>query len=391
MDKGKLRIGILMPSYYMSQTRFPNRICSPRELGVNLANALVDRGHDVTVFSTEDTKTRAKLVASSLAFLPTDMDWRKERDRVQVRRKTKKESQGTMHVEFELLSRAYRMAAKGLFDIFHSFHSFGENQHGAHYFEDITGFPTVYTLHNTLPEKGTPSDAFLERWKHHRFVAISSSQRQKGNLHFTGTVHNGILPEAYPPNFTDNRKVAYLAWMGRVYAMKGLDDAVRVAIKLHQQLHFAPTNVEQNGDPKYFEKDVLPLLHRSDYRAFSFLQNSARARFLAQAKVFLFPIHWDEPFGMTMIEAMATGTPVIAFGRGAVPEVVVSGKTGFIVPESDGIDGLIEAVKKIDALSPEEYKEMRKRCRRHVEAHFTVEHMTAGYEAIYRRMLEKKN
>src|SRR3989344_8745154 len=93
-----LRIGILAPSLFMSPTRFPNRIFAPRELAVNLADAFVDRDHTVTLFSTEDIQTKARLIASNLSFLSTRVDWRKEYDRLILRRKTKQEVFGTMHV-----------------------------------------------------------------------------------------------------------------------------------------------------------------------------------------------------------------------------------------------------------------------------------------------------
>ena len=127
--------------------------------------------------------------------------------------------------------------------------------------------------------------------------------------------------------------------------------------------------------------------------------------FLGNAKAFLFPIHWEEPFGLVMVEAMACGTPVVAYNRGSVPEIVKDGVTGFIVdpPEEDlnsqisnhndqqgswiikkrGIEGLVEAVRRISEID-------RKACKKHVEEHFTVDHMVDGYIDVYRKILDNQ-
>ncbi len=124
--------------------------------------------------------------------------------------------------------------------------------------------------------------------------------------------------------------------------------------------------------------------------------------FYKKAKCFLYPLMWDEPFGYIFLESMACGTPVVAFARGSVPEVVKDGETGFIVNSSPedirgnfvikktGIDGLCEAVERIYAMPEEEYRQMRGNCRGHVERNFTVERMVDEYEKVYEKILSKK-
>ena len=121
--------------------------------------------------------------------------------------------------------------------------------------------------------------------------------------------------------------------------------------------------------------------------------------FYGRAKALLYPIEWEEPFGLVLIESMACGTPIVAFARGSIPEVVIDGETGFIVNPSDsdirgnfiikktGKEGLKEAVEKIYAMSEAEYRQMRLNCRKHVEANFTVEKMVDGYEKVYQKLL----
>ena len=98
-------------------------------------------------------------------------------------------------------------------------------------------------------------------------------------------------------------------------------------------------------------------------------------------------IHWEEPFGLVMIEAMATGTPIIAYGRGSVPEIVVDGETGFIVPPEKGVAGFIDAVKKLYAMPQEDYARMRRNCRKRVEDNFNIKRMIDNYEELYNQFI----
>lgn len=119
-----------------------------------------------------------------------------------------------------------------------------------------------------------------------------------------------------------------------------------------------------------------------------------------KAAYFLYPVQWEEPFGLVFLEAMTCGTPVIAFARGAVPEIIVDGVTGFIINPSDddirgdwiikktGVDGLREAIERISSLSKVNYEKMRQACRKHVEENFTVEKMVENYEKVYKKVIE---
>ena len=129
-----------------------------------------------------------------------------------------------------------------------------------------------------------------------------------------------------------------------------------------------------------------------------FLEQKELVSYYQNAKLFLFPIEWEEPFGLVMIEAMAAGTPIVAFARGSVPEVIKDGETGFIVNSSDedkrgdwivkkvGIDGLCEAVERIYSMPKDHYRQMRKNCRGHVEKFFTIEKMIDNYEMVYKQI-----
>jgi len=188
---------------------------------------------------------------------------------------------------------------------------------------------------------------------------------------------------------------------GRIKPEKGFEQAMEVA-QLTQRKLILSGDVRASQE-KYFYDIIQPKIKINPnlIHFFGFVNHSMMDSFFERGKLMLFPIQWEEPFGLVMVEAMATGTPVVAFARGAVPEVIKDGVTGLIVNPSDkdirgnwlikktGIAGLCEAVEKIYAMPKAEYQQMRRNCRQHVEANFTVEKMVAGYEKVYQKVLEQ--
>src|SRR3989344_3665570 len=194
----------------------------------------------------------------------------------------------------------------------------------------------------------------------------------------------------------------YMLWMSRIdypHMDKGVHDAMFVANILGKKLRV--TGFVEPGSRTYVDNTLRALITPD----IMFEEQGAsmpvdKNALFGSAKLFLFPTQWEEPFGIVMLEAMACGTPVVAYARGAIPEVIVNGVTGFIVTPSDndkrgdfvikktGCDGLCEAVERIYAMNPEEYAQMRKNCRAHVEKHFTVERMVDQYEELYARLLK---
>jgi len=168
-------------------------------------------------------------------------------------------------------------------------------------------------------------------------------------------------------------------WFGRISQAKGLDIAIKIAREMKIDLLIAGKIV--NPEAKiFFEKKVRPYLGKKIKFAGELKSEKDKSEFLGEAKAFLYPLQWEEPFGLAMIEAMACGTPVIAFRRGSVPEIVEHGKTGFVV--SDSVEALADAVGKIDRID-------RKATRQWVENNFSNEHMTDGYEKLYFELCRK--
>ncbi|MFA6005845.1 MAG: glycosyltransferase [Patescibacteria group bacterium] len=257
--------------------------------------------------------------------------------------------------------------------------------------------PCFFTLHSpgTAIEVDTMK-AFNSKNIH--YISISKNQQKSyGGLQFAGTVHNGLDLKASTFNVKGGNNLVIGA---RILPEKGIYEGILAAGKTGKNLDIAG-EVRSSSNQYYIQK-IEPLLKQ--YKNIQFLQfmnHNLMNSFFGTGKASLVPIQWEEPFGLVMIESMATGTPVIAFARGSVPEVIKDGETGFIVNSSDddirgnwvikktGIDGLCEAIEKVYTMSEDRYQDMRRACRNHVEQNFTVEKMAKGYEKIYQEVLSE--
>jgi glycosyltransferase involved in cell wall biosynthesis len=209
-------------------------------------------------------------------------------------------------------------------------------------------------------------------------VSISDAQRaplEACRPCWAGTVYHGQPLERYPFSAEDR---GYLAFLGRCSPEKQLDVAIEIARRVGLTLKIAAK--VDDKDREYFDRVIAPQLDDPLIEFIGEIGDADKPAFLGGARALLFPIDWPEPFGLVMAEAMACGTPVVARPCGAVPEVVVHGRTGFVV---DSLVELVEAVKRIDEID-------RAECRRHVEARFSVARMTDDYEAVYGRLQARR-
>jgi glycosyltransferase involved in cell wall biosynthesis len=232
--------------------------------------------------------------------------------------------------------------------------------------------PTVVTTHG--PVTGDMGDYYESLGDAVGLVAISDAQRRANpRLNWVGTVHNAIDTAVWP--FAD-RKDDYVLWVGRMCDDKAPHLAIDAARAARRHIVLAGKCTEP-AEREYFAREIGPRL-RDDVTFIDQATTEQKRELLAHAAAFLFPIQWDEPFGMVMIEAMVCGTPVVAFPRGAVPEVVVDGVTGILVHSVPELSTAIDAATALDPRA----------CRRHVEEHFDLSVMAAGYEQIYRDVIE---
>ena len=335
----------------------------------DLTEELVRRGHEVTLFATGDAKTSAKLSFVFPKALGNDGNLKKN--------------------PFTILSQilpAFKRA--GEFDLIHS-HSLGQTM----YLAELVKTPVLHTLHGTITQGDTSPEkyALYKEFSQQNYVSISNSQRLGlPELNFVKTVYNGINLEKFPLGLG---KRNYLAWLGRITPKKGVVEAIKVSQAVGLPLKIAA--FIDPVDQAFFETEVKPLLTK-EIEFLGELDALGRAKFLSEALALLFPIKWQEPFGLVMVEAMACGTPVIAFNRGSVAEVVVNDQTGYVVEgsvpldpgkiDTQGVERMATAVKKIMSLDSLNAQSLRKACRLHVETKFTIKAMVDGYEEVYQKL-----
>jgi glycosyltransferase involved in cell wall biosynthesis len=311
-----------------------------------LTEALVELGHDVTLFASGDSRTSAKLEAVWPRALRLDPAIR---DRI------------APHM---LMMELVRRRADE-FDVLHfhmdyySFSLFGRQT-----------TPYVTTLHGRLdlPEQQPVFDTFPEA----PVISISNAQRAPmPQANWMTTIHHGLPETLYQPL---PRERKYLAFMGRISPEKRVDTAIRIAGRCGLPIRIAAK--VDSADREYFEKEIEPLLALPHVEYIGEIADHQKAEFLSGAQALLFPIDWPEPFGLVMIEAMACGTPVVAFRRGSVPEVLEHGLTGYIV---DDENAAVEAVGRLGELS-------RERVRQRFDERFTARRMALDYLAAYQRL-----
>lgn len=365
-----MKIGLLLPSLLMAD-RFADRIFAPKDLFLALADGLVKKGHEVTVYSTSNTKTQAKLISGSRMF--------EEKNLPSVRVRTDKEEYTLFKLnyteyELDLTVKAYQHAQEVGVDLMHSYHD-----SIAHQIAQLSPIPTLYTLHDPSFDNGTLEGWRFDRFPKDRYIAISQRQKEifDSRINVIGVVYHGL-----DTNEWDFEREAgeYLAFAGRFIPEKGVEDALSVSELLHIPLHLATS--ENYLGTSYYKDELEARLKNPLFSFTGYLSAKARNDWLKHARALMFPIKWEEPFGMVMIEAMACGTPVIAYNRGSVSEIVNDGVTGFVVDEKEGVDGLARAVGRVGEID-------RAACRRHVEENFTVKEMVEGYEKAYYQTLQK--
>jgi glycosyltransferase involved in cell wall biosynthesis len=217
---------------------------------------------------------------------------------------------------------------------------------------------------------------FYRRFSDMPLVSISNAQRMPlPNANFVATIHHGLPLDLLTPNFEP--KGGYLAFLGRISPEKRPDRAIAIARSAGLPLKVA-AKVDK-ADDGYFRDVIAPMLQGSGVEFVGEINENTKNEFLGQAAALLFPIDWPEPFGLVMIEAMACGTPVLAFRRGSVPEIIEDGRTGRIVSD---VDEAVRAIPELLALD-------RKTIRARFEERFSAVRMTTDYVRLYQKMLRK--
>ncbi|MEW6381276.1 MAG: glycosyltransferase family 4 protein [bacterium] len=315
-----------------------------------LTEELIRQGHEVTLFASGDSITRARLIAPCKRSL-----------------RLNRECQDYMAHHVLMLEQVFKEADH--FDI-------------AHFHIDYIHFPTlrrfkiphVSTLHGRLDIPDL-FDLYRE-FREMPVVSISDNQRKPLPwINWQGTIYHGLPEDLY--TFREEHG-KYLAFLGRISPEKRLDRAIQIAMRVGMEIKIAAKVDLANMD--YFNDVVKPLFRNPLTDYIGEIGEHEKNEFLGNAYALLFPIDWPEPFGLVMIEAMACGTPVIAYRSGSVPEIIDDGVTGFLV---NGMEEAVAATRQVTALS-------RRQCRQVFEERFSARRLAKDYLKLYQRMTDAR-
>ena len=348
---GPLRIAMVVPPYFDVP---PKAYGGVEAVVADLVDSLCERGHHVTLFGAGEPGTKADFVPLWDRIVPERLGdpFPEVVHALRVRRAIE------------------RLAETQGIDLVHD-HTFAGPLNAPAYAN--LGLPTVVTVHG--PVQNDCYRYYRELGEECSLVAISDRQRELApELPWAGRVHNALRPDQWP--FV-TEKQDYALFLGRFTMDKGphlaLDAAHAAGIPL-----ILAGKCSEPPEKAYFEEYVRPRLTDADH-VFGLADAAAKRKLLSGARCLLFPIRWEEPFGMVMIESMVCGTPVVALRGGAVAEVVVDGVTGRICEEPDELPAAIAEVATFDPAA----------CRAHVEANFGADTLGGGYEQVYRQLLAR--
>lgn len=344
-----MKIAILAPLWKKIP---PDKYGGSELVVADLASALTELGHKVTTFSCDGSSVSGELVPvieKPMYELAGGFNW-----------------SGIQPYEFLSFFEFAKRAGK--FDIVH-------NHMGFHpvAFAPLLPIPMVTTLHSSLE----PDFPYLaERFKNGNFVSISNAQRSLASyLSYVATIYHGIDTSKFDPDFSGGKD--YLVFIGSLTPHKGIDIAVKAALETNERLIIA-------GDLRpefqtFVDEKVMPFVDGQNIKFLGEIGPKEKNKILAGAKGFIFPVRWNEAFGLVMPESLACGTPVIAFNSGSVPEIIEDGKTGFVVKNENGMK---QKIKQLGQIS-------REFCRREAVRRFDKKIMAGNYIELYKKLIDQ--
>lgn len=377
-----MKIGIYIAPFHTIPPEEKN-ILAPWRLVGEIADGLVQRKHDVYLFAPVGSQSLAQVEAFGIEPVALYKD-KLSADDYEKR---------MISEEKKMFEEAIKFAIDHDLEIIHVHQTkrlFG-------LIKQVPKLRFVFTIHNPIDKKFQEEIKQLQSLGNCFFVSISDAQRKGLDLNFVDTVYNGINLVNYP--FSPDSSDRFLA-TGRIVPVKGFEDAISAVKSIGAKLLVSgQAYMERDEARDYWERVISPQI---DGKQIGYHGNFLQIELISvyqRSRALLFPIKWEEPFGLVMVEAMATGTPVIAYSRGSVPEVVKDGVSGYIVNPSDrdirgdykvkktGILGFTEAVRIINDMKIDDYRKLRQSTRKYIEERFSTEKMVRGYEGVYDKII----
>ena len=342
VGSGSLRVCMVAPPWFEIP---PRGYGGTESVVANLVNGLVDLGIHVTLIASGEHRTKAQEFVTVYDTPPSEL-------------------LGDPIPEMIVAVEVERYLRDREFDVVHD-HSLAGPLHAR--FRDA---PTVVTMHG--PVDGRNGDYYARLGRDVHAVAISKAQRRLNTkINWTATVHNSVDVASFTADAT---KEGYVLWLGRFNADKAPEIAIKAALACGRRIVLAGKRNEV-PEKEYFDREVAPLLG-PNVEYVGEADAALKRELLAKASVLAFPIQWEEPFGIVMAEALASGTPIAAFNRGSVPEVIIEGTTGVIAADADDFPRALDAAAQLDPAA----------CRADALARFDTPAMAEGYLRAYRNV-----
>ena len=345
-----------------------NKIYAPGQIISNLVEGLIALGHEVSLFASKESRTSAELISEDLISAHTEigeLQYSDPDNYYMVKNST----------DMYLINSLIREHKKKPFDIIHS-----HDYRNIMFFSNFIDKPIVYTHHgnpvNCLKYE-VEKKRFKKFYNNSLFVGITRNQIKdpiiKEYFNFIDVVYNSVDLNLFKFNSEPENKLIYA---GRMRENKGPHIALEAAKRANEKIVVAGS-----GTGQFWQEKVLPYSDDPNTEFLGHVPYEQMPKLFGDSKAFIFPLTHDEPFGMVVIEAMACGTPVIAYDNGPVHELIDDGVTGIIVKDNS-IEALVEAIKQIDKID-------RKKCREHVEQKFDTSVMVRGYETVYKKVVSE--
>lgn len=378
----KLRVALVVPHIFLHRDILPHVIFSPGTLAIELAEGLATHAIDVTLFSPGPVDTTVPTVCADMSYFETELAGRNDTYIDLLKKHPFTFVSLARQVQTELIAKAYQAANNDEYDVVHIYTN---EEDTALPFAQLCQKPVVFTHHDPFNFMVKYKSVF-PKYTHLPWISMSYAQRSSmpADTHWIGNVYHGINPTQFEAD-TSIQNRDYIAYLGRIIEPKGVHLAI-AAVKKYNETAQTPMTLKIAGkhyaNDTYWDERIAPELD-GHIEHVGFIKDTRQKNvFLRGAKALIIPSTFNEPFGMVMIEALASGTPIIGLDNGAISEVITNA-TGILIQKSGSenetvtlLAGAMEKIGKID----------RQACRNDFEARFTLNRMCAEHATIYRRL-----
>lgn len=385
----QLRAGIVVPHIFMQQSILPHVIFSPGQLALSLCDGLQKQGIDVTLFSPGPVKTSATNINADLSYFEQELERRGDSYIDLLKKHPLTFISMARQVQAELIAKAYGMANDNKLDVIHIY---SNEEDTALHFASLCKKPVVFTHHDPFNFLVSYKSVF-PKYKNLNWLSMSLSQRldMPADTNWLANIYHGLDENAFTP--TQSPSSDYVAYVGRIIEPKGVHLAI-AAVEAYNKttakkltLKIAGKHYASAQKKSYWQTSIKPHLTSPYIQYVGYIGEQAQMNaFMANASAIIIPSLFREPFGMVAIEALASGTPIIALDSGALPEIIQDGINGILVTNMRDDHrttlGLAAALANIDQLD-------RKACRASFETRFTLDRMCSEHAEVYRSLVTK--